>query len=74
MNNDSEDIHTYISPYFIRVIKNYLQDRHLQVSESKMMDIKCGVLQSSVLGPTLWNICYDSVLKMKTPRQVNLTS
>lgn len=63
-----------ISPYIIRVVKSYLQNRYLQMSDSKKLQITCGVPQGSVLGPTLWNVSYDSVLKLKVSRQVMLVA
>ncbi|XP_011641034.1 uncharacterized protein LOC105429624 [Pogonomyrmex barbatus] len=57
--------------YIIRVLMDYLSDRHILVIKksgrytSHLMT--CGVPQSSVLGPLLWNITYDSVLSVGMP-------
>ena len=48
-------------PYLLRMIYNYLSDRWLFVDEEKIQ-ITCGAPQGSVLGPFLWNICYDEIL------------
>lgn len=50
--------------------KSILKDRDLMVDEQETMDITCGVSQGSVLGPTLWNLYYDEVLKIRVPKQV----
>jgi len=36
------------------------------------VDVTCGVPQSSVIGPLLWNIAYDRVLRVQLPRGVEL--
>lgn len=61
-----------ISPYLVRVIKAYLSNRSLMMGDSEMMDITCGVPQGSVLGPTLWNIFYDEVLRIRVPDGVKM--
>lgn len=38
------------------------------------MEANSGVLQGSVLDPTLWNILYDSLLRMQLPNGVENVS
>ena len=50
--------------YLCRIINSYPTDRTLSINiNSKYTDVELssGVLQSSVLGPTLWNLLYDSL-------------
>ncbi|KAL4131265.1 hypothetical protein QTP88_008602 [Uroleucon formosanum] len=41
-------------------------------TESAIGKVTCGVPQGSVLDPALWNVTYDSLLKMDTPSGVQL--
>lgn len=48
-----------ISRYLIGIIESYLSDR--KISDRSMT---AGVPQGSVIGPTLWNVLYDGVLRI----------
>lgn len=66
-----------IAEYIIRMIRSYLLQRSLRVtcgSEIKWFEISSGVPQGSVLGPTLWNLLYDGVLRIAVPDGVRLTA
>ncbi|KAF7269346.1 hypothetical protein GWI33_017601 [Rhynchophorus ferrugineus] len=39
------------------MIRSYLSKRYTET--------RCRVSQGSVLGPTLWSVCYDQVLRME---------
>lgn len=51
-----------------RVTSSYLQDRKI-IEGGMTYDMTAGVPQGSLLGPTLWNVAYDSVLWLKLPER-----
>lgn len=57
--------------YLIRIIRYYLEDRSVMVGGEKKI-IACGVLQGSVISPTLWNVMYDELLKLPMPQGVEI--
>ena len=58
-----------------RLLVNYLGERLLLVDTpegERRIDVRCGVAQGSVLGPTLWNLAYDGVLRLPLPEGAEL--
>ncbi|CAB0035443.1 unnamed protein product [Trichogramma brassicae] len=61
--------------YLLKIISNYFQDRVLEYSTSdgpEAGSVTAGVPQGSVLGLTLWNVMYDSMLRLNLQRSVNI--
>lgn len=59
----------------INLIASYLSERKIWMEAegiSKTKEINSGVPQGSVLGPTLWNVQYDGLLKLELPEGVEL--
>jgi hypothetical protein len=59
--------------YLFNIIIDYLTNRQIEIDRKTRRKIGGGVPQGSVLGPTLWNILYDDVMRIRVPEGVELT-
>lgn len=53
---------------FKKVKSEYHYNRKISRSQQKKNCISVGIPQGSVLGPTLWNVLCDNVLRLGLPR------
>lgn len=51
-----------------------MEGRTLIINDNNNLAVTCGVLQESVLGPTLWNVFYDGVLRLPVRKGVKLVA
>ena len=57
-----------VPKYLMRVLRSYLSDRMLiynTLQGKKSRKVTAGAAQGSILGPDLWNISYDGILRLK---------
>jgi hypothetical protein len=64
-----------VSEYLTEMVQTYLTDRTVTTMDgAHQVRMSCGVPQGSVLGPTVWNIMYDGVLRLEIPVGVRLVA
>lgn len=66
-----------VPEYLIRLVANYLSNRVLccETTEGHSeFTLTGGVPQGSVLGPLLWNVMYDGILRLQLPQDTKLVA
>ena len=68
-----QDFH--IPAYLLRILGDYLKDRSIVYDTEDgpiKRQITSGAAQGSMLGPDIWNVSYDGILRMEMPEGVFL--
>lgn len=59
-----------VSSALRRSVRAYFEGRSISLSKDEHHDLSAGIPQGSVLGPLLWNVFYDPVLRLDLGRGV----
>lgn len=59
-----------MSGYLQNIISDYLRNRNIVDEEGEEYEMTGGVPQGSIIGPLLWNILYDNILRLEMPAGV----
>ncbi|KAK9729472.1 Reverse transcriptase (RNA-dependent DNA polymerase) [Popillia japonica] len=64
-----------VPTYLLKMMDSYLKDRCLSyetMSGERNITVTSDAVQGSILGPDLWNILYDNLLRIQMPEEVTV--